>query len=322
MAKNFAIVIKGAKETTYADVSMAFSLAASLNPMVRFTPLQKSNGTAGSPTTSAQYWIQRGKRIKAKEVANPNSGKTSDALAILDSFSRVDWETYEVATVKKRSIGIIISVNDRFDIDNVGEVHAKQWAEQYKVEAIERKERLLTEIYTNATDGGTIAAPSETEPTPIFDKVMQLAILIQLLADDFKYMTAASNIIIAMNPLLVPAIIKEIGTVFYQEAPIYKTGLKTRTSIGGYPVILDPTINIFGAGEGESATRLGFLILDIEGVAFNTQDNEVFIDQSIADTRYVGETYYGIEKLIDKTRTYKVMFTADALIKQTPKVSD
>jgi len=91
MAKTFSTVVGVAKETIYAsELTLAPMLSASLNTNYRFTPLQKSNGTTGSPTTSAQYQIQRAKRIKAQEVANPNTGATSDALAILDSFSKVD----------------------------------------------------------------------------------------------------------------------------------------------------------------------------------------------------------------------------------------
>lgn len=322
MAKNFAIVIKTAKETTYADIAMAFPLSASLNSMVQFTPMQKSNGTVDSPTTSAQYWIQRTKRVKAKVVANPNTGNTSDALAILDGFSRIDWETVTVATVPKRAIGIKISVNDKFDIDNTGEGHAKQWAEQYKVESIERKERLLNEMYTNATDGGTFNAPTADKPTPIFDKITALANQIELFADDFKYMTSPSNIIIVLHPTLVNQVYKEIGTVFNNEAPIYKTGLKSRFSIAGYPVLVDPTLNVFSTGTGDDAVRLGALVMDIEAVAFKTDNQKVYIDQAIADTRYVGLTYYGIEKLVDTKRAFKIGFKPDSSIAVTPKVSD
>jgi len=56
-----------------------------------------------------------------------------------------------------RSIGIKISPNDKFDIDNVGEAQEREIVAMTKVNIIERKERFLEEIITNATDGGAIA---------------------------------------------------------------------------------------------------------------------------------------------------------------------
>lgn len=90
MAKTFNQVYKVAKETTYGGLGGALVLAASLNSVVKFSPVLKSNGTAGAPDSSAEYIIQRGKRIKSKIVAKPNTGTTAVALAALDSFSQVD----------------------------------------------------------------------------------------------------------------------------------------------------------------------------------------------------------------------------------------
>jgi len=61
--------------------------------------------------------------------------------------------------------------------------------------------------------------------------------------------------------------------------------------------------------------------MDIEAMAFNTDDLVIPIDNKIAITRYIGQAYYGIEKLIDTSRTYKLNFTPDAAIVKTAKVS-
>lgn len=83
MAKKYSEVYEIAKETAYGDVRNALVLAASLNSVVSFSPIQKPNGIVGS---TAQYNIQRLKRIKAKKVANANAKTTTADLAVLDSF--------------------------------------------------------------------------------------------------------------------------------------------------------------------------------------------------------------------------------------------
>lgn len=86
MAKKFNEIYASAKETVYADATLALPLLAATNKTVQLSPVLKSNGGAAT----AKYNVQRLKRAKVKDVANANANTTTSALAILDSFSPLD----------------------------------------------------------------------------------------------------------------------------------------------------------------------------------------------------------------------------------------
>ncbi len=88
--KKFNEVYKLHKETAYAGLSTALVLGASLNSAVDFSPVLAPNGAVDSGAATAEYTVQRAKRVKAKAIANPNAGTTAAALAALDTFTKVD----------------------------------------------------------------------------------------------------------------------------------------------------------------------------------------------------------------------------------------
>lgn len=304
MAKKLSRVIKVAKTTTYANISTALVLAASMNSTVDFSIIQKPNGTAGDLSVSADYQIQRMKRIKAKNIANPNTGTTAAALAALDTFSKYDWESIGVATGTLRGIGLQLSQNEKFDADNVGEGHAKVISDSTRVEAIERKEQLLTEIIDNAGTTEALPAPS-AGTTPIFDALTKHGRKIQLLVDDYKHFT--EDVIIVIHPTVADYVAKEMGQEFNNEAPIYKTGFTAKNSINGIPVLIDPSLNKFNGGN--ETNKVGAIVADVESFAFKAGNEKKDVDVDLGLTRYVGTYFYSIAKLVDPARVAKLTFS-------------
>lgn len=316
--KKFNVVYGVAKESAYAQEAAALVLASSLNTVVEFTPVLAPNGLVDAGATTAEYTIQRVKRVKGKAVANANAGTTAASLAALDSFSKVDWETIGVATGELRSVGVKLGINEEFDADSMGEVHAKAVADSVNIQVIERHEALLDEAITNAQDGGKFTAPA-AGTTPIFDKLTEVANSIMLKSDDFKHMTSKANLVIVLHPSVADLAVKEIGTVFNQEAPIYKTGLMSRTSINGIPVIVDANLNKY---EGAAATELiGAVVMDIEALAFRAKEFAKPVSVDLGLTKYFGQFFYNIQKAVDPSRIYKIEWTKPTALAKTAKAS-
>lgn len=108
-----------------------------------------------------------------------------------------------------------------------------------------------------------------------------------------------------MHPRLVKLLSRVVGTQFQNEAPIFGTGLTSKFSYNGIPVLED--INLAktykdGATTPVSlANKVGYIALDVESLYFEAA-NETPIDQTIADTRFVGNTFYDVAGVVDKSR--------------------
>lgn len=319
MAKKFNLIYKVAKETAYARAASALVLAASLNSTVDYTPIAAPNGTVDAGAASVEYNIQRIKRIKGQDVANPNAGTTSAALAALDTFSTVDWETIGVATGTLRSVGVKVGLNEEFNIDSVGEAHAKAISDSMNVQVIERHEKLIQEAYTaSGASAGTLAFA--TGKTDVFDLLNETVNGITLLSDDFKHMTDLSNIVIIMHPSVANFVAKEIGTVFNQEAPIYTTGFSSKQSINGVPVLIDPNLNKFQGAD--ASARLGAIVMDIEALSFKAADETKPVSVDLGLTKFVGRYFYNIIKAVDPSRIKHLVFDATTGVAKTKKASD
>lgn len=318
MAKKFNIVYKAAKETAYANKAAALVLAASMNSVVDFVPVSAPNGTVDMGATTAEYNIQRVKRVKGADVANANTGTTAAALTALDTFSQVDWETIGVATGALRSVGVKTSINEEFNADSMGEVHQKAIKDSMELQVIERHEALIQEAFTaSGTSAGTLAFTAGK--ADIFDKLSEVADEIMLLSDDFKHMTDENNMVIIMHPTIARQVAKEIGTVFNQEAPIYQTGFKANKSLNGIPVIVDANLNKF---EGASvAERCGAIVMDVEALAFKAANESKEVSVDLGLTKFTGRYFYNIQKAIDPTRIKHLVFDATGGVAKTGKAS-
>lgn len=298
MAKSFNQVYVSAKETAYADATLALPLLAAANKTVTLSPVFKSNGVIG---TTSQYNIQRLKRGKVKAVANANANTTASALAILDSFQTLDWETVSVATGVKKSIGLKLSVNEEFDINSVGDANADRIATDVKAVAVERAESLLTTVI-----GASASVEfDDTSATPIqwLDEIDADVLKLQTMSDDFKHGT--QNMIMVMHPKLIKMLSRVVGTQFQNEAAIFGTGLGSKFSYNGMPIVEDVNLSkTFSDGAATPkvlANKIGYVLLDVESIYFEAA-NETPIDYTLADTRFVGQTFYEVGGVIDNSR--------------------
>lgn len=314
MAKSFAEVYGLAKETAYSDQSGALVLAASLNSVFDFTPVFKPNGQGQTLGTAvAGYNIQRAKRIKAHEVAEEAAtGRVSaaDALKALDEFSTMDWETIGVATGKLRGIGLKTGINEEFDATALTDLQAKIVADAVNVQKIERNERLLAELVS-----GSAAATVIADTDKIWDVAVSGVEAIGEVVDDFKYFSGENRMLILMTEKMKNKAAKEIGTVFLNEAPIYKTGLNSRFSINGVPVLVLPELKTTDKG----GKRVEMIILDVEALAFKAADETKEVSVDLGLQKFNGVYFYSIEKLVDASRV-KVYTSAAAPLDKVSKV--
>lgn len=89
MAKDFNVIYKESKAAVYSSPVNALFLLTRAVPGVEFSPVLAPNGGT-TITATSKYNIQRRMRPDVKAVANPNTGGTADALAVLDSFAKTD----------------------------------------------------------------------------------------------------------------------------------------------------------------------------------------------------------------------------------------
>lgn len=216
-----------------------------------------------------------------------------------------------------RGIGVRTSINEAFDMDSIGEGYAKVISDSTQVESIERHEALLAEL-AKATNVVKLTG------TDLFTELSTEAFKIMSLADDFKYMTNKENMLIIMHPMVATMVAKEIGSVFNQEAPIYRTGLKSQFSINGIPVLIDPTLNTLDGATGDGTDRFGAIVMDIEALAFKADEFSKPVSIDLGLTKFSGQYFYSVEKLIDNSRVTVMTFDAKAAgaVAKTKKVSE
>lgn len=204
---------------------------------------------------------------------------------------------------------------EEFDIDNVGSGIQKMISDSTNVEAITRGEDLIEE----ALKTSHVEAFSGTD---YFTQLSDLADKIILKSDEFKHLTDRANMLIVLHPTITTAIAKEMGTAFTQEAPIYMTGLKSKFSVNGIPVLADSNLNKFDGAKADGTDRIGAIVLDVEALAFKADEISEPVDQKLAFTRYYGTGFYSIQKLVDESRVIKVTFDATGKAAKTAKAND
>ncbi len=314
-------VISVAKQKTYSTEALALPIMAAANSLVQFAPVLEPGRTPGDLTASAEYVIQVAERNRAQNITYTKAGGTSQDLAALDTFKTPTWVSKGVGTGTLRGIGTKVGINTKYNSDNLGAIQAKVIADQVKVEAIERHEQLVELAITDATLGAPIAAPA-AGTTPIRDAIVEDALKIQMLSDNIKHGTSKDQIVVLIHPVLSAFVEKEIGNSFNNERPIYNTGLKSRFSVAGYPVIEVMDLNKFAASD--ALNRNGFIVMDAEALAFKKDNTKLPVDIDHVLHRYIGEYFYTIQTSILKNRILKREFVAAnyLAIAETDRVSD
>ena len=280
--------LKVYSKNTLANILVELGKA---NSMATLTPVLAPNGKTDG--TTSVYTVHRRKINNVKDVANPNTGATADSLAVLDSFDTIDWDSTQVATGKLRSIGFKETFNDNFDFSNSPK-HAKDMV--YKVGAIakQRKKDLL-KLLTDAATATAAALPAfAAGDTKVWDAIADLALKVQKVEDDFMDIADKEDIVVVISDTVAKELAKEMGIVFNQENAIAQTGFKSGFGINGFPVIVEPRF-------------LGreVLVFNAGALVFKREPARKDISIDLGLTKFTGEIFYDVMKVIDTARVFK-----------------
>lgn len=292
MAKKFLDLFQETKETVYSNVAQAITVLASLNTAADFTPNLAPNGS----TSTSKYTLQRRKRPSVNTVAKPNSGATSDALAALDQFTTIDWESLEVVTGALRSVGFKQTFNDDYDF-SLDPKHSKDMLYQVGEVAVQRKTDFITLFETFTPSGTALPAYAEGK-TEIWDAVGDEVLRLGSVDDEYKTKQGLSDFVVYMDAYTAKDIAKEVGTVFNQEAPIAQTGFTSNKSVNGTPVIVDSTL-----------AKGTVYVIHNEALAFKSNVIEKDINVDLGLTQFTGKFFYDVMALVDGARASKIAAT-------------
>lgn len=295
MAKNFNIAFKRVKEQVYSNEAQALVALAAANSSVEFTPILAPNGAVDG--TTSKYNVQRKKRPTVNVVANANAGTTAAALAALDQFGKVDWESLEVKTGTLRSVGVKSTISDEFDFANENG-HDNDLMYQMGEVATQRKTDLIALMETFTASGAALPAFTKGD-TKIWDALADEVITLAAVSDSFKGIQAKSDFIIVIDYTVAKELAKEMGTAFYQEAPIAQTGFKSNMSINGTPVLVDPALS------GRKA-----YVFHKDALGFKSQAVEKDVNIDLGLTSFQGVFFYDVMAVVDSARAKKIAASA------------
>lgn len=290
MAKKFNIIFKRVKESVYSSEQQALTVLAAANSVVALDPILAPNGKVDG--TTPKFTVQRKKRPTVNTVAKAQTGATADALAALDQFSKVEWESLEIATGVLRSVGVKATINDSFDADN-NNLHDNDAMYMMGEVAEQRKADLLALMETFTASGAALPAYAKGD-TLVWDAIADEVITLAQKTDEFKAKTSRQDYVIVVSPKVAKELAKEYGTVFNQEAPIANTGFTSRNSINGTPVIVE-----------ESLAGREVYVFHKDALAFKSEmiEKEIAIDLGL--TEYTGVFFYDVQAVIDSARAVK-----------------
>lgn len=307
MAKKFADIFKKANVTIYKNPSMLLTIIAKMNSAAKIKEDLAPNGATDGSTS--KFTLQRRVRNQVKAVANPNSGTTTDALKLLDSFDKVQWESTDLITGAAKSIGFKTTIKDNLDMDALNPLHADDITAQVQEIALDRDKTLRAAITSKAKtkaatydvtlpDGTTetITVPAlaahVADKTDVWNSIASANISFSRIADKFK---AKSTPVVFGSQEVALELTQEMGQVFNQEAPIAKTGFTSGQSINGVPFVIDP----------ELVGRKVYLI-DEESLVFKKSPTMEDVDQKLGTTRYVGKVFYDVLGVVDENRVWEL----------------
>lgn len=308
MAKKFTDIYKKYKTTVLKNPQNVLLVLAKMNTAAKIKEDLAPNGATDGSTS--KFTLQRRVRNQVKDVKDPNSGNTSDALALLDSFDKVKWESSDFATGAAKSIGFKTTINDKLDMNALEDKHAEDVRYQTAEIFLDRNKTIYAQIAANAkskaatydiekADGTTETITVPAIPAYADGKVAVWKGLDEAVAQfnniDDKFKSESSGILFVSKSVASDLTV-EMGTVFNQEAPIAQTGFKTGYSINGTPVVVDPKLK----------GRVAYII-DEEALFFKKSPSMEDVDQKLGTTRYVGKVFYDVFAIADKNRAWKLV---------------
>lgn len=323
MPKSFKTVVTQATKKMYSKRAMFNVIMAKMNTAARLVRIGSPNGTAGDITKSVQYNVQVMLRpTGVKVVQNPNSGSTSDALALLDSFEKSEWETINVVSGTLKSLGFKRTINDDFNMDDLKSIHIEETRRRVNEIAIDRKNTVYGLISANAKKTGTTYKITKQDRVTQVDVIVpdlkayaegktevweSLAAAINLFSKiDDKFQTVADpeDTIVSVSSDVATHLALEMGKSFNSENPIAQTGFTTGMGVNGTPVVVDHDLPA-------NTARL----INKNALIFTKDKIDKQVNQQLGLTQYVGEAFYDVFAVADEARIWEI--TKAPIVKRT-----
>lgn len=291
MAKTFNNIYTEAKTKVYGSPSNFLTIMALNNTAVEFTPVLAPNGGTDLSATT-KYTVQRRKRPSVKAVANANAGTTAAALAVLDSFSKPEWDSLDIATGALKSVGFKKTFKDDYDFSS-NPLHAKDMQYQVGEIAVQRHKDILTLLQTATKTGADLPAFAKGD-TAVWNAIAAEVDKLAKIEDEFADISALDDFVIITTNEVARELTGEMGTVFNQEAPIAQTGFKSKMNVNGTPTIVDARL----AGRE-------CIIMHKNSIGFKSDAVKKDIKVDLGITEFTGVAFFDISAIVDKSRIAK-----------------
>ncbi len=311
-------IFKDSAETQYASGVTPLMAFAALNEAIEFSPITPSQTRTGN-AGNAQYAIQRMKRVKAKDAPAANaSGAGSTLVDLYNTAQKVEWDTIDTMTGKKRSLLIDTEKFDHADILEDASAFDRTIANKTKNLIIEGEELASQKVFDGASNAATaVVLTTASTPQVVADEIYGLASSIQLLVDDYK--AYSDKVICVIHPLLAKKLGELEGQGYQQGTNTFPNGVGNSFTYEGIEFYVSPILNAI-----ESTTNAGnvagAIVLDTEAYAnAGLEKSLVTFADTLADKTIFGHTYNELDAVVDADRIKVVEFTP---IIKSKKVND
>ena len=287
MAKKFNEMYTELKAKVYNQAKYALVVAAAGNNAVNVAAILQPNGKVDGTTT--QYNVQRRKRPGVNTVANATAGTTSAALAALDQFSIIDWDTVEVATGVLKSVGFKEQLGDDFDYSNSPKHQSDmQWIIG---EQAEQRRKDIIALFDTFGETAAVLPDYTAGDTVVYKAINDEITALSTLDDEYKSGVDRSEFIIVVSQEIATELTLELGTAFQQEAPIAQTGFTSSMSIGGTPIIVETGL-----------TGREVYMYDAEAIIVRATQIEKAVNIDLGLTAYTGKFFWDVMAVADTAR--------------------
>lgn len=291
MAKSYFTLFSQSAETQYASGALPLMSLARQNQGVRFLVAPAQGDTAN---TGNQVVVQRTKRVKAVDAPAHTGKAGTDAIALLDTAQKIDWDTVGTKTSTKRSLLVATLPNVEYDILEDAEAYQKPINEMTTNRLFEAEEKALKSVISSTTPVALDITTDAKTVEAIEAEVEKL----QLLVDEFK--AYSYGIVVLVHPTIARKFAKIQGQSYYQGTNTFPEGFNNGFRYNGVDYFVNPLMNAIETTAGKVA---GAIVMDKEAYANQGVENGITqINQVIGDTRFVGHTYRELDIVVDKAR--------------------
>ncbi len=315
MAKKYLNLFRDSAETAYATGQLPLMGLAALNKGVKFNAVTPA---AGDTSNTIQYVIQRMKRAKAGAAPAKTGKAATDAVALLDTAQKVDWESVNVMAGAKRSLVFNVSPFEEIDPLEDASAFNSTISNMTENRMFEAEELATAKVYGAGTLSATKLVVDGTKDIEVVKALQDAVSNIELLVDDFK--AYSQGVAVIVHPTVAKAFSRVQGQGYTTGTNTFPEGLGKGFRYDGIDYFVSPILNTIA---GKAATEVaGAIVMDMEAYANSGLETSVKeFDQELADERFVGHTYHELDAVIDAARIATFEMTLPKGAKASAKVS-